>query len=108
MSSWSSAPTIGKPYYFTGLALGQQADFAALVTVERHKLAQPPTGKTVYRFDVRHLHRWPLKTPYPAVVADVKALFEEPPLSGSMLAVDETGVGRAVVDMARAAGIRRN
>lgn len=94
------------PQYFTGLDLGQQADFSALVVVERHTIPDPEQKqKTTYQFDVRHLHRWPLKTPYPTIVGDVKALFAEPPLKGSTLVLDETGVGRAVTDMVRAAGI---
>lgn len=55
---------------------------------------------------MRHLHRWHLKTPYPEIVRDVRALFAESPLKGSTLVLDETGVGRAVTDMVRAAGIR--
>lgn len=98
-----------KPTFFTGLDLGQAADFSALVVVERHTIPNlaRPTG-TQYAFDVRHLHRWPLKTPYPQVVSDTKALFSKPPLQRSTLAVDETGVGRPVVDMFRAARIECN
>ena len=57
-------------------------------------------------FAVRHLERLPIGTPYPAQVARVKALHDRlkaetktPPL----LVVDQTGVGRPVVDMLRAA-----
>lgn len=94
------------PAFFTGLDLGQAADFSALVVVERHVIPNlaRPTG-TQYAFDVRHLHRWALKTPYPQVVSDTKALFSKSPLQRSTLAVDETGVGRPVVDMFRAAKI---
>jgi Terminase RNaseH-like domain len=92
--------------YFSGLDLGQQADFSALVVVERHTIPDPEReGKTLYQFDVRHLHRWPLRTSYPAIAADVKAWFGGAPLAGSTLAVDATGVGRGVVDMIRASGI---
>ena len=106
MSSWTSTSPAEPPHYATGLDLGQQSDFAALVVVERHRVSEPASARTVYRFDVRHLHRWPLKTPYPQVVADVKELFADRPLAGSTLVLDETGVGRAVTDMVRAAGIR--
>jgi len=94
------------PAYYSGLDLGQAADFSALVVVERHTIPNlAKLGSTEYAFDVRHLHRWPLKTPYPQVVADTKELFSKPPLLKSTLAVDETGVGRPVVDMFRAAKI---
>jgi hypothetical protein len=84
------------PVFFSGLDLGQQADFSALVVVERQSVPNPEkTQKPQYAFDVRHLHRWPLKTPYPDIIADTKALFAEGPLSRSTL----------VVDMFRAASI---
>jgi hypothetical protein len=44
-----------------------------------------------------------LGTPYPAIVKDVQALMERPPLPGCRLVVDATGVGRAVVDLFRGA-----
>jgi hypothetical protein len=92
--------------FFSGLDLGQQADFSALVVVERRTVPNPDKPqKTQYAFDVRHLHRWLLKTPYPDIIADTKALFAEGPLAKSTLVVDQTGVGRPVVDMFRAAGI---
>ena len=92
--------------YYSGLDLGQMQDYSALVVVERTEHPQPDNArKTLYHFAVRHLHRWPLGTAYPAIVADVKALFAVAPLGGTILAVDQTGVGRAVVDLFRAAGI---
>jgi hypothetical protein len=99
------APPEG-PKYYSGLDLGQQADFSALVVVERQVIPDPNQDtKTTYRFDVRHLHRWPLKTSYVDIVRDLKEMFAKPPLKDSTLVVDATGVGRAVVDMIRAAGI---
>ncbi len=82
-----------------GLDLGQQMDFSALAGVER---TTQPDGKSAYA--VRHLHRWALGTPYPAVVADVEKTLTAAPVAGSPLAVDQTGVGRAVVDLFRASG----
>jgi hypothetical protein len=99
-------PPAGAPVYFSGLDLGQAQDHSALVVVERTKRPDPErTGGTVNQFDVRHLHRWALGTAYPQIVADVKGLYAGAPLAGSTLAVDQTGVGRAVVDLFRAAGI---
>jgi hypothetical protein len=48
---------------------------------------------------LRHLQRFPLGTPYPAVVQAVVSLLGNVQLSDPSLAVDQTGVGRAVVDM---------
>jgi len=92
--------------FFAGLDLGQTTDFSALVVVERRTVPNPDKpGRTLFGFDVRHVQRWPLKTPYPTIVADVKALFAEGPLHRSTLVVDQTGVGRPVVDMFVAAGV---
>lgn len=81
--------------YFTGLDLGQAADYSAIVVVEQ---TSHPDG-TPHRYGVRHLHRWQLGTGYPAIVADLGELFATGPLRNSTLIVDATGVGRPVVDM---------
>src|SRR5262249_39920653 len=54
-------------------------------------------GRPVY--SVRHLERWELGTPYTQIVKDVAKRVERPPLRDSVLVVDHTGVGTAVVDM---------
>ncbi len=95
-----------KPRYVTGLDLGQAQDFSAVVVVEVNDIPDPDrVGMTVPRFDVRHIHRWQLGTPYPTVVASVKEMFTQPLLTGSALAIDQTGVGRAVSDLFRQGGI---
>src|SRR5262249_6340157 len=63
----------------------------------------PVFGQKLAALSVRHLKRWPLKTPYPEIVAEVTDLLDRPPLPGSPLLVDATGVGRAVVDLFRQA-----
>ncbi len=57
---------------------------------------------------LRHLERFELGTPYPAMVERVAAMRATAPLSvdRSILVVDETGVGRPVVDMFKQAGQR--
>lgn len=55
-------------------------------------------------YAVRHLERLPIGTPYPAQVARIKELMGR--LSETPLVVDQTGVGRAVVDMLRAAQLK--
>ncbi len=90
------------PSYFSGLDLGQAQDYSALVVLEQDTIPDPEcAGKTVNRFDVRHLHRWPLGTSYPAVIADLTGWYQQRPLHKTSLVVDATGVGRAVVDMIR-------
>jgi hypothetical protein len=89
---------VAKPLHLIGLDLGQ---------------AQDPTALAVLRqqgefFQVPYLTRFPLGTAYPAVVERVAALVapkrdrsgcESNPLASATLVVDQTGVGRAVVDL---------
>ncbi|MFO0805097.1 MAG: hypothetical protein U0791_18480 [Gemmataceae bacterium] len=92
--------------YYSGLDLGQPHEFTALVVVERRLTTDfDRPSRSVSRFDVRHIHRWPLGTNYPAIAADLKNLFAEKPLKGSELIIDQTGVGRAVVDLIRSSEI---
>jgi hypothetical protein len=91
--------------YIGGLAEVQAADFSALAVLER---GEPPGGpadapRRGRPYAVRHLERFELGTPYPRVVERVVELFAGPPLAGGNLAVDQTGVGRPVVDTLRAA-----
>jgi hypothetical protein len=95
--------------FVVGLDLGQSQDFTA-VAVLRSAPALDQTGKPVSGqnsrgaqvFDVVHLERFPLGTPYPAIVGKVKDLVGRKELQEGgepRLAIDASGVGRAVVDM---------
>jgi hypothetical protein len=86
------------PRHIIGLDLGQAQDFTALAVLE-----QSYDGKAGRRYDCRHLQRWPLGTSYVTIVDEVLALLEQPQLLQSVLVVDQTGVGRAVVDLFREA-----
>lgn len=111
---------------YLGLDLGQASDYSALAVIEepvwstlstawvssatlprevvdsriwqrwqQHAPGKPPLW-------LRTLHRYPLQTPYPAVVADViRRLGGSPPRDDALLVIDGTGVGAAVVDMFR-------
>jgi hypothetical protein len=88
--------------YFVGLDLGQTTDYSALAVLERPAEADPAGTDPVYA--LRHLQRFALGTPYTAIVSSVAALTAGPPfVSHTWLLVDQTGVGRAVVDMLRQA-----
>ena len=89
------------PAFYSGLDLGQLQDHSALVVVERTR----PPGSKDNHFAVRHIHRWPLMTGYPGIVSHVRSLFAEPPLKDSTLVIDRTGVGVAVTDQFRDAGL---
>jgi hypothetical protein len=94
-----------KPIYFVGLDLGPVQDPTALAVLER-TLVPDAAGRKVPHYAVRHLQRFVPGTPYPAVCAAVARLFAEPPFRGSLLAVDQTGVGRPVVELLRQTKVR--
>lgn len=81
--------------WILGLDLGQVNDYSALVALEQTARAN------ARHYAVRHLERFALGTPYPAVSARVQHLVSRPPLTACCLVVDQTGVGRAVVDLLR-------
>jgi len=126
------------PSYLIGVDLGQANDYTAIAVLQRDT---QPTGRTETRlttltptsygtrrapqtestYQVRHLERLPLGTPYPQqvervtqVLAQVEQQLREWRLSNyyseqprsPRLVVDQTGVGRPVVDMLRSAGHR--
>ncbi len=79
-----------------GLDLGQSSDYTAIAIVEA-------VGTDLH---LRHLERYPLRTPYPEIADGVAHLVRDPLLAKLQkrrpeLIVDETGVGKAVVDMFR-------
>jgi hypothetical protein len=82
-----------------GVDLAQLADYTAVAVVE--VLGERPET----RHHVRHLERW-RDISYPEQVARLRRLLAAPELAGARLVVDGTGVGVAVVDMLRDAGLR--
>jgi hypothetical protein len=84
--------------YVIGLDLGQSQDFTALAVLERWA---PETSTDKPDYALRHLKRFPLGTAYTDIVPAVAALRRAEPLREASLVVDQTGVGRAVVDMLR-------
>ena len=114
--------------FYVGLDLGQSNDYTALAVIEKVGIGKDPD------LHLRHLERYPLRTPYPEMVSRVAALLKNPQLSttrrrssswydfgGSAgdiagplreeqaapeLLVDATGVGRPVVDLFRERGLR--
>ncbi len=92
--------------YYSGLDLGQAQEFTALAVLERTMVADPDLpGYALSHYAVRHLERFALGTPYTAVCACLAELFDGPPLARSVLAVDQTAVGRPVVRLFRRGGI---
>lgn len=83
--------------YVLGLDLGQTTDFTALAIGEL-----VPTNPVAVL--IRHLERLPKQTPYPVQVATVgEKVAKVKEMGRTLLVVDQTGVGRAVVDSFRVA-----
>jgi len=84
-----------KPRYVVGLDLGKSMDYTAVAILEVFGEAPEAT------YHCRHLQRFKLGTSYPHIVESVRELCRREPLLSSKptLAVDQTGVGNAVVDI---------
>src|SRR5690349_13810296 len=86
--------------HFVGVDLGQVSQFSALAVLERrlathgHTIAdlRPP-------YALRHLHRFPPGTPYPEVAGVLRDLLQTQEVSGAVVGIDFTGVGRAVMEL---------
>lgn len=81
----------------TGLDLGQAHDPTAMAVLERSLVEHK--GRKASSYVARYLNRWALGTPYTTICDDMAKFFSKPLMLGTMLVVDRTGVGRAVVDM---------
>jgi len=116
-------------HYIVGVDLGQTHDHTAVAVLQR---TERDTGNTETRlknwysgekttkpvregvYEVRYLERFPLGTSYPAqvqrvarIVKDLKNRDDVLFRKGSVrLVVDQTGVGRPVVDMLRKEGLK--
>lgn len=105
--------------FIVGLDLGQSADYTALSIVQTVKEPNP-AGGTERSLHLRHLERYPLRTPYPDIAEKVAAVMRAPELSPTEydpsrlrysrtppeLVVDNTGVGVAVTDLLRKQGLK--
>jgi len=92
--SW---PTPPPDRYYVGWDVGQSQDYSAIAVLK----------KAQGRYTVAYLARLPLGMSYPDQLAQVKALMHRKPLDKAQvtLAVDATGVGKPVVDLAAKEGL---
>lgn len=83
---------MGQRNFFIGLDLGQAQDFTALCFIEQVEEE---------KLKVRDLKRWPLRTSYKAICAQVAAVINGDLLrsENTALLVDCTGVGAGVFEM---------
>jgi hypothetical protein len=92
--------------YIAGLDLGQAQDFTALAIAEQTTRPSPTDpDRRENHYAVRHLERFPLKTPYTSIVGRVRDILSTPAMAKASLAVDNTGVGRPVTDLLARAGL---
>jgi hypothetical protein len=89
--------------YVLGLDLGQAQDYSSLAGLQ----AVPRGPGLLPDYEGGLLHRWPLGTPYPAIVADVTRWLGTPRLKAAPLVLDRTGIGRAVADLFKPLEARR-
>ena len=90
--------------YCLGLDLGRSHEFCALAVIERLTcLDLSIAAPTAYA--LRVLKRWQIGTKYAEIVTEVAALVSKPPFEYPTLAIDQTGVGSAIVDLFRNAQI---
>jgi hypothetical protein len=119
----AGTPVASSHGFYIGLDLGQSRDYTALVILEKvwERTRADARGNAVLAHYLRYAKRYPLGTPYPLVVEDVKEnylsnqeLFFEMYFPGygqyrdkPRLIIDATGVGAAIKDEFEKQGIRR-
>lgn len=96
-------PVAGRSYVI-GVDLGQLRDYTAVAVVGSGRKGEDPPSSGA-ALEVVHLERF-RGVRYPDVVESIKSLTRKAPLRGAPLVVDATGVGVAVTDMLRDAGLR--
>jgi hypothetical protein len=86
--------------YISGLDLGQATDYTALAILQRTVGPDPKDPRRLkHHYLVQGLKRFEIGTAYTAICDRIGELYSNPPLAGSTLVVDRTGVGRAVTDL---------
>lgn len=86
--------------YYVGCDLGEVQDYSALSVIERNVVFHDERGVFISEYALRELIRFPKRTSYPNIVEQIKLIFENPYIKTyGELIVDQTGVGRPVMEM---------
>jgi len=92
--------------YYVGCDLGEVQDYSTVSVIERNVVFHKERSVFISEYSVKELIRFPLRTPYPDVAKQVKVIFENPYISTyGELIVDQTGVGRPVIEMMEQEGL---
>jgi hypothetical protein len=108
--------------FYVGLDLGQSADYSALAIMQVVKEVnfEEKPGKIESYLHLRHLERYPLRTPYTQIADGVATLMRSEQLNHDEydpsrhrtaktkveLLVDKSGVGAGVTDLLKAKGLQ--
>ena len=98
-----------RPMFYFGLDLGQMSDSTALAVIQYHEpdYSVPAQQYMGEMLELRHIEVVPLQTAYDRIVAGVRTRMMQPAFLGrSELVIDAGGVGRAVLDIFKASGMR--
>jgi len=91
--------------YLAGLDLGQANDYSAFSIAEKN--IHRERGKIWSKLSIGHLERYPIGTSYFDIAEEIAGRFEDPRLKiRGKLVVDQTGVGKPVMDILRKFGMR--
>ena len=110
----TNADLEGTGKFVIGVDLGQARDYSVVCVLEvipveppRDAFGRRSDAEPIVHYRIRFLQRFKLGTPYPAIAADLMSLIGQLPswTAPSSLWVDATGVGKAVVDTMRDAGL---
>jgi len=89
--------------YLIGCDLGETTDYTAISLTERATVYRDDKDTFIHEYRVRYLKRFRGESTYPIIVQHLVKMFLKPEISlDGYLLVDQTGVGRAVIEMMRA------
>lgn len=93
-------------HHYLAVDLGQVQDYTAVALMEHRSRFDHGIKALVHEYEIQHLERFALGTEYPAIIERLVVMWDQPFMKNhGTLLIDQTGVGRAVVDMAKDRGL---
>ncbi len=92
--------------FYIGVDLGQAQDYTAISILYQNIIYKSLKTK-IPVYEVKHLERIALGTTYPRIINRLEALLQKPEIYSAqkVMVIDQTGVGKPVVDMLRQADL---